>query len=108
MKRRSKVRATAAKTRRSKSARLKRQSVPDDAARLASHVAGEESEIARLTRERNEAREHRRRPQRCSRSSQPLPVILSRYLQQFWREQSAFAAPHLEISTAETATRCNS
>ena len=57
MKRRSKVRATAAKARRPKSARLKRQSVPNDAARLASHVAGEESEIARLTRERNEARE---------------------------------------------------
>jgi hypothetical protein len=57
MKRRSKIRATAAKARRPKSAKPKRQSVPDDATRLASHAAGGEGELARLTRELNEARE---------------------------------------------------
>jgi hypothetical protein len=57
MKRRSKVRATAAKARRPKSARLKRQRVRKDATRLASHAAGEEAEVARLTRDLSEARE---------------------------------------------------
>jgi GAF domain-containing protein len=57
MKRRSKIRATAAKARRPKSAKPKRQSVPDDATPLASHAAGEEGEVARLTHELSEARE---------------------------------------------------
>ena len=57
MKRRSKVRATAAKAPRPKSARLKRQSVPKDAPHLASSAAGEKSKIARLNRELKETRE---------------------------------------------------
>jgi hypothetical protein len=57
MKRRSKVRATSAKTRRPKSARLRRQSEPKNATHLASSAAGEKSKIARLSRELNEARE---------------------------------------------------
>jgi two-component system, NtrC family, sensor kinase len=54
MKRRSKVRATAAKARRRKS-RPKRASALDDTTRLASLAAGEEGELARLTRDLNEA-----------------------------------------------------
>jgi class 3 adenylate cyclase len=57
MKRRSKVRAAAAKARRPKSARLKRPSAPKDATHLASCAAGEKSELTRLDRELNEARE---------------------------------------------------
>ena len=57
MKRRSKVRATAAKGRRPKSAKPKRQSVLNDATRLASEAAGEQREVARLTPELSEARE---------------------------------------------------
>jgi GAF domain-containing protein len=71
MKRRSKVRATAAKAQRPKSARLKRQSVPDDATRLASYAAREENEVARLNRELSEAREEQ------SAASEILEVISS-------------------------------
>ena len=60
MKRRSKVRAIAAKARHPKSARLKRQSVRKDPPRPASHAAGEEAEVARLTRELGQAREQQR------------------------------------------------
>jgi hypothetical protein len=69
MKRRSKVRTTAAKAPRPKSARLKRQSVPNDATPLASHSAGAEGEITRLVRELSEAREQQ------SAASEVLQVI---------------------------------
>jgi hypothetical protein len=70
MKRRSKVRATAAKARRPKSARLKRQSVSKDVIGLA-HAAGKEGEVAQLTRELGEAREQQ------AAASQVLQVISS-------------------------------
>ena len=71
MKRRSKIRATAAKAQRPKSARPKRQSVADDAVRLVSHAASEGREVARLTRELSEAREQQ------SAASEILEVISS-------------------------------
>jgi hypothetical protein len=59
MKRRSKVRATAAKARRPKSARLKRQNVPNDATSVASPASVREGETARLAQELNEERKQR-------------------------------------------------
>jgi hypothetical protein len=56
MKRRSKVKATAAKARSSKSARLKRESARNGTTGMAGPATGERSEIAQLARELNEAR----------------------------------------------------
>ena len=78
MKQRSKVTATAAKARRSKSARLKRHGVPKDATRLASHAAGEEGEVTWLSRELREAREQQTAASMCSRSSPALQAMFSR------------------------------
>src|SRR5262245_25325661 len=58
MKRRSKVRAAAAKVRRPKSAKLKRHGVPNEATGVSSHAVSED-EIARLTGELNEERKQR-------------------------------------------------
>ena len=59
MKRRSKVRAKAAKARRPKSTKLKHHGAPNEATGVASPVRIGEGEIARLTRELNEERKQR-------------------------------------------------
>jgi GAF domain-containing protein len=59
MKRRSKVRATAAKARRPKSTKLKHRGPPNEATGVASPARTGEGEIARLTRELNEERKQR-------------------------------------------------
>src|SRR4029077_7511085 len=59
MKRRSKVRATAAKARRPKSTKLKHDDTPTEATGAASPARIGEGEIARLTRELNEERKQR-------------------------------------------------
>jgi GAF domain-containing protein len=60
MKRRSKVRPRAAKTRGPKSPRLKRQPITKNRSGVISAAAGENNEISRLTRELNEARAQQR------------------------------------------------
>jgi transcriptional regulator with GAF, ATPase, and Fis domain len=59
MKRRSKVRATAAKARRPKSTKLKHHGAPNEAAGVASTARIGEDEVARLTRELSEERRQR-------------------------------------------------
>ena len=59
MKRRSKVRATAAKARRPKSTKLKYRGAPNEAMGVAFPARIGEGEIARLTRELNEERKQR-------------------------------------------------
>src|SRR5262249_26661071 len=59
MKRRSKVRATAAKAQRPKSTKLKHRGPPNEATGVASPARIEEGEIARLTRELKEERKQR-------------------------------------------------
>src|ERR1700740_1611664 len=59
MKRRSKVRATAAKAQRPKLTKLKHHSAPNEATGVASPARIGEGEIARLTRELSEERKQR-------------------------------------------------
>ena len=77
MKRRSKAGGEPIKGRRRKTPEPKRRNAPKAVARSNSSPASEETEVARLTRELNEARSSRQRPRRCSRLSVALPGDLA-------------------------------